>query len=78
MKQSTAPGPGASLRALRTLAGLTLEDVASQAAVSASYLSKVESGTKEASPVWIGRVSAIIARHLQATKEESVTNTAAA
>lgn len=57
--------PGAALRALRTEAGLTLEQVAQEAGVSASHLSRVETGIKTANPVWIGAVAEAIARHLK-------------
>lgn len=55
---------GAGLRALREVAGLTLDQVAAEASVSASYLSKVESGAKTATAKWIGHVSGAISRHL--------------
>lgn len=60
---------GAGIRALRELAGLTLDQLASQASVSASYLSKVEAGVKTPSPRWIGHVSGVVARHLTHTPQ---------
>jgi len=48
------------------MAGLTLDAVASEAGVSAAYLSKVETGQTQATPKWIGMVAEVIAAHLKA------------
>lgn len=48
-----AAAAGKSIRRLRDLAGLTLDQVAADASVSVSYLSKVERGIEVASPEWI-------------------------
>lgn len=63
-KNHTSPGEG--LRTLRNMAGLTLDAVASEAGVSAAYLSKVETGQTQATPKWIGMVAEVIAAHLKA------------
>ena len=55
---------GRAIRALREAAGLTAADVAREAMVSESYLSKVETGQDTATPRWIGKVTGVIARHL--------------
>lgn len=57
-------GPGVSIRALRTLAGLTLDQVAHEAGVSAAHLSRVETGQVAATPRWLGVVAGVIADHL--------------
>lgn len=62
----TPTSPGAALRVLRTAAGLTLEQVATEAGVSATHLSRVETGAKPATPAYLGVVSEVIARHLSA------------
>lgn len=54
---------GESLRNLREWAGLTIDELATVASVSASYLSKVESGKREATPTWLGRVTRICVAH---------------
>lgn len=66
MKKTTIEA-GKSLRHLRTLSGLTLDQVAESAAISASYLSKVESGQKVASPQWIAHVASVVTSLLQAS-----------
>jgi len=53
--------PGASIRTLRSLAGLTLAEVADDASTTTGYLSQVETGKTQATPVYIGRVTAVIA-----------------
>lgn len=57
--------PGGALRVLRSAAGLTLEQVAQEAGVSHTHLSRVETGAKPASAEWIGAVAEAIARHLK-------------
>lgn len=61
----TPTTPGEALRALRNSAGLTLEQVAREAGVSATHLSRVETGAKNATPAWIGAVTEAIAHHLK-------------
>lgn len=63
----TPTTPGGALRALRAAAGLTLEQVAQEAGVSHTHLSRVETGAKAASPEWIGAVAEAIAHHLKAS-----------
>lgn len=53
--------PGQALRVLREEAGLTARQVAQRAGVSESYLSRVETGTAEASAPWLGNVATAIA-----------------
>lgn len=60
----TKTSAGTSIRALRQMANLTLDEVAKEAGVSASHLSRVETGEKHASPQWLGTVATVIARHL--------------
>ena len=62
--KNTPTTPGEAIRALRSEAGLTLEQVAQEAGVSASHISRVETGAKKASPAWLGVVAEAIARHL--------------
>lgn len=62
----TPNSPGAALRILRKAAGLTLEQVAHEAGVSPTHLSRVETGTKPATNAYLGAVSEAIARHLAA------------
>lgn len=64
--KETPTTPGAAIRVLRTAAGLTLEQVATEAGVSPSHLSRVETGAKTATPAWLGVVTEAIARHLSA------------
>jgi transcriptional regulator with XRE-family HTH domain len=55
--------PGESIRDLRTLARLTLAEVA--AGTSESYLSRVETGAVAFSTQYVARVTAAIARLMQ-------------
>jgi len=61
----TTTTPGDALRTLRKSAGMTLEEVATIAGVSATHLSRVETGARTASPVWIGAVAEAIAGKLK-------------
>lgn len=61
----TPTTPGQALRALRNAAGLTQDQVASEAGVSSTHLSRVENDERRANPVWIGAVAEAIARHLK-------------
>lgn len=64
MGMSTDTSPGAGIRTLRLMAGLTLDQVAQEASVSAAYLSRVETGQTAATPKWLGIVAGVIASHL--------------
>ncbi|WP_188043695.1 helix-turn-helix domain-containing protein [Changpingibacter yushuensis] len=64
-----SPTPGTALRALRNEAGMTLEEVAREAGVSATHLSRVETGAKQATPQWIGAVAEAIAKRLQGIRD---------
>lgn len=61
----TIDTPGKALRVLRTEAGMTLDQVAEIAGVSATHLSRVETGAKTATPTWMGAVTEAIALSLQ-------------
>ncbi|MFT0849069.1 helix-turn-helix transcriptional regulator [Actinomycetaceae bacterium L2_0104] len=63
---NTKISPGEALRALRIRAGLTIEQTAQMAGVSATYLSRVETGVKTATPYWVGAVTEVIAKALRA------------
>jgi transcriptional regulator with XRE-family HTH domain len=56
---------GATLRVLRNLAGMTLEDVASAAGTSVAYLSKVETGKFIPTKSYIGQVTAVLAERMK-------------
>ncbi|MCU1596348.1 MAG: family transcriptional regulator [Glaciihabitans sp.] len=56
--------PGKSLRPLRIMANLTLDEVAKRSGVSVSYLSRVETGVDHATAVWLGLVAGVIAKAL--------------
>ena len=60
----TSNTPGSAIRVLRTAAGLTLDQVAREAGVSPTHLSRVETGVKAGTPAFIGAVSKAIAQHL--------------
>jgi len=53
--------PGAAIRTLRNMAGLTLQQVAERADTAISYLSKVERGELTASQDYVARVVSVIA-----------------
>jgi transcriptional regulator with XRE-family HTH domain len=57
---------GASLRHLRKLAGLTLEETATAADTSIAYLSKVETGRLVPSTAYVAQVTAALADKLAA------------
>lgn len=59
------PTPGQSIRALRQLAGLTLDQVAESAKVSATHLSKVETGKARPSSAWVAVVTKAISEGMQ-------------
>lgn len=56
---------GESLRTLRKLAGLTLEELATLANTSIAYLSKVETGKFVPSRAYVAQVTAAIAETLR-------------
>ena len=62
--QTPTQSSGQALRVLREEAGLTARQTALMAGVSESYLSRVETGSVEASAPWLGNVAAAIARAL--------------
>lgn len=55
------PSPGAALRTLRTMAGLTLKEVAVHAETSIAYLSKVERDEHIPTQAYVGKVASYIA-----------------
>ena len=56
---------GSSLRALRILAGLTLEQVSTAAETAPAYLSKVETGKLTPQIAYVARVTTVIAESLK-------------
>jgi transcriptional regulator with XRE-family HTH domain len=60
---------GASLRHLRKLAGMTLEETAVAAGTSVSYLSKVETDRLTPSTAYVAQVAAALAEKLAAGEE---------
>ena len=56
-----SPTPGAALRSFRTMAGLTLKDVADGADTSIAYLSKVERDEFQPTQRYVAKVAAFIA-----------------
>jgi transcriptional regulator with XRE-family HTH domain len=65
-----SPSPGAALRALRTMAGLTLKDVAENADTSIAYLSKVERDEFKPTRAYVGKVAAYIASSVLTNSSE--------
>lgn len=57
--------PGAAIKSLRKLAGLTLEDVAGAAETSTAYLSKVETGKLFPAKGYVAKVTLAIAESLR-------------
>lgn len=65
MKESTPPGGlGVALKALRTAAGMTIDDVAEAAGISASYLSRAENEQVSPTASWIQVVAVAIGEHI--------------
>ena len=64
MGTTTSAAPGEGIRSLRVLAGMTLDEVAQEAGISAAYLSRVETGQATATPKWLGVVASVIATRL--------------
>lgn len=61
----TPPTAGASIRTLRKLAGMTLEEVAEAADTSIAYLSKVETGKFVPTKGYVASVTFAIATRLK-------------
>lgn len=74
MADNTAAGE--SIRTLRQLASMTLEDVARDVPTSTSYLSKVETGKANPTRFWVAAVVAVIADNLSAKKRNTSTTAA--
>jgi transcriptional regulator with XRE-family HTH domain len=55
---------GRSIRAVRTGLGLSLNQLAREAGVNASQLSKVERGIKEPSDRWLRDVKEALVKHM--------------
>lgn len=62
--KTTTTNPAANLRILRECAGLTLQEVATAAGTSESWLSKIETGKRTPSTKFIGRVAGVIAERI--------------
>lgn len=60
------PSPGAAIRTLRTMSGLTLQQVANRADTAIAYLSKVERDELAPSQDYVARVVRVIADEIQA------------
>lgn len=56
---------GASIRTLRTMAGLTLREVAELAGVGIGYLSQAETGVVSPKPKWIAHVIGVLGEQLR-------------
>lgn len=64
---------GAGIRVLRQRAGLTLDEMAALMGASASYVSRVETGTARASNAWLGNAANVLGSHLSSVHDsESV------
>lgn len=59
-----SPTVGASIRAVRKAAGMTLQQVCDEAGISLSYLSRVENGEKTPTGNWVQQVFLTIGAHL--------------
>lgn len=62
--ESAEPTLGPSLKALRTAAGMTLEEVCAAAGVGLSYLSRAERNLVKPTDGWIAMVAVAIGKHL--------------
>jgi transcriptional regulator with XRE-family HTH domain len=62
------PTPGSSIRALRKLAGMTLEQVGAAADTAPAYLSKVETNKLKPAKEYVSRIVNVIAAELSAIK----------
>ncbi|MCU1408512.1 MAG: transcriptional regulator, family [Microbacteriaceae bacterium] len=56
---------GASLRVLRKIAGMTLEEVAAEADTSIAYLSKVETGKLAPTKGYVAQVTLALAMRMR-------------
>lgn len=63
--QNQTVSAGESIRALRRLAGMTLEEVAVSADTSIAYLSKVETGKYVPTKGYVAQVTSAIADRLR-------------
>lgn len=61
---------GTALRAIRQAAGMTLQEVADNAGVSVSYLSRVETGQQSATSAWVAMVAIALGDGLAAAAAE--------
>jgi predicted transcriptional regulator len=64
MTNTGSQGLGLALKALRTAADLTIEQVADMAGISPSYLSRAERGHITPSATWVQVVAVAIGDHL--------------
>lgn len=72
MTETRKPGGfGPALKALRHAAGLTLEEVAEQAGVSLSYLSRAENNKVTPTAGWVQLVTVAIGDHLAGAMREA-------
>lgn len=60
-----ATGFGGALKALRTAAGMTLEQVSDAAGVSLSYLSRAENDQVTPTAGWVQLVAVAIGNHIR-------------
>lgn len=67
--------PGSVLRTLRKRTGLSAREVAERAKVSASYLSRVESGKATPSDAWLGFVASVLSDALIENSPEQLPTT---
>lgn len=68
--KSKTPAAAAALKKLREFAGVTLEQVATEAGTSVSYLSGVETGRTVASTEYITRISIAVSKLMAAEAAE--------
>lgn len=65
VKAPQVANASSSLRTLRLLAGMTLEQVSSAAETAPAYLSKVETGKLTPQNAFVARIAGVIAAHMQ-------------
>lgn len=68
--KSKTPSAAAALKKLREFANLTLEQVATEASTSVSYLSSVENGRVQATPEYITRIALAVSKRMAASEED--------
>lgn len=71
--KSKTPAAAAALKKLREFAGFTLEQIATEAGTSVSYLSGVETGRTIASTEYITRISVAISKLMASEAAEGST-----